>query len=150
MLVAVAIQTGAQNIGMFIGARCLIGFGLGIAATGAPLLITEVAFPTHRAPITSLYNTTWYLGSIVAAWATFGTFTLNSSWSWRIPSVLQGLPSFLQLVFIYTIPESPRWLVSKGRTEQAMRVIGKYHCGGDMQDPLIRFEIEEIEAALAL
>lgn len=38
MLVATAIQTGAQNIGMFIGARALVGFGLGIAATAAPLL----------------------------------------------------------------------------------------------------------------
>ncbi len=54
--------------------------------TSAPLLITELAFPTHRAPITSLYNTTWYLGAIVAAWATFGTFSLDNSWSWRIPS----------------------------------------------------------------
>ena len=72
--------------------------------------ITELAFPTHRAPITSLYNTTWYLGSIVAAWATFGTFSITTSWSWRIPSVLQGLPSAIQFCFIFFIPESPRWL----------------------------------------
>ncbi|ORX38020.1 general substrate transporter [Kockovaella imperatae] len=150
MIIAVAIQTAAQDIGMFIGARALIGFGLGIAATAAPLLITEIAFPVHRAPITSLYNTTWYLGSIVAAWATFGTFQLTNNWSWRIPSVLQGLPSIIQMLFIFFIPESPRWLVSKGREDQARRVIGQYHCGGDMSDPLIQFEIDEIEAAIEL
>ena len=151
MLVATALQTAAQNIGMFIGARALIGFGLGIAATSAPLLITELAFPAHRAPLTSLYNTTWYLGSIVAAWATFGTFQLKtSSWSWRIPSLLQGAPSFIQLALIFFIPESPRWLVNKGRTEAARQVIGKHHCNGDMEDPLIQFEIDEINAALEL
>jgi MFS family permease len=68
MLVGVAIQTAAQNIGMFIGARGLIGFGLGFACAAAPLLITELSFPTHRGPLTSLYNSSWYLGSIVAAW----------------------------------------------------------------------------------
>jgi len=151
MLVATALQTAAQNIGMFIGARALIGFGLGIAATSAPLLVTELAFPAHRAPLTSLYNTTWYLGSIVAAWATFGTFQLKTSnWSWRIPSLLQGAPSVIQLGLIFFIPESPRWLVNMGRTEQARQVIGKYHCNGDMEDPLIQFEIDEIHAALEL
>ena len=190
MLIAVAIQTAAQNIGMFIGARALIGFGLGIAATSAPLLcvqnpyngipvesqndgsmiffrITELAFPSHRAPITSLYNTTWYLGSIVAAWATFGTFSMTSSWSWRIPSVLQGLPSLIQCCLIFFIPESPRWLgelmrghvmpfgltmfiVDKGRDAEAIAVLTKYHCGGDENDPLIAYEYEEIKAALAL
>jgi len=150
MLIATAIQTAAQNIGMFIGARCLIGFGLGIAATSAPLLITELAFPTHRAPLTSLYNTTWYLGSIVAAWATFGTFSIPNNWSWRIPSVLQGLPSVVQVLLIYFIPESPRWLVDKGRDQDAIAVLTKYHCGGNSDDPLIAYEYEEIKAALAL
>jgi hypothetical protein len=100
--------------------------------------------------LTSLYNTTWYLGSIVAAWATFGTFNVKNEWSWRIPSALQGLPSVIQVLLIFFIPESPRWLVNKGRDEEAIRVLGKYHCGGDMQDPLIAFEYQEIKAALAL
>lgn len=64
MLIGTAIQTAAQNIGMFIGCRFLIGFGLAFACLAAPVLITELAFPTHRGPITSLYNSSWYLGSI--------------------------------------------------------------------------------------
>jgi MFS family permease len=102
MLVGVAIQTAAQNIGMFIAARGIIGFGLGFACAAAPLLITELAFPTHRGPLTSLYNSSWYLGSIVAAWATYGTFRINNDWSWRIPSLLQGLPSILQVSRVTT------------------------------------------------
>ena len=37
----------------------LIGFGLTFAAAAAPVLVTEIAYPTHRAPATSLYNTLW-------------------------------------------------------------------------------------------
>lgn len=166
MLVGVAIQTAAQNIGMFIAARGIIGFGLGFACAAAPLLITELAFPTHRGPLTSLYNSSWYLGSIVAAWATFGTFRIQNDWSWRIPSLLQGLPSvlqvsrvttassalltFLQVALILTIPESPRWLMDKGREEAARKVLVKYHCGGDESDPLAAYEFEEIRNALQI
>lgn len=89
MIVATIIQTAAKNVGMFIAARGLIGFGLSFANIAAPVLITELAFPTHRGPITSLYNSCWFLGAIVAAWTTYGTFRIQNTWSWRIPSLLQ-------------------------------------------------------------
>ena len=150
MVVGVILQTACQNFGMFIGARFLVGFGLSFASISAPVLLTELAFPTHRAPLTSLYNTSWYLGSIVAAWTTYGTFNINNNWSWRIPSLLQGIPSVLQILLIFTIPESPRFLVSRGKDDAALRVITKYHCNGDSEDPLIAYEYNEIRAALEM
>nr|XP_019001277.1 uncharacterized protein I203_05982 [Kwoniella mangroviensis CBS 8507]OCF64738.1 hypothetical protein I203_05982 [Kwoniella mangroviensis CBS 8507] len=149
-IVGVALQTGAQSVGMFIGCRFLIGFGLAFSCLAAPTLLTELAFPTHRGPITSLYNSTWYLGSIVAAWTTYGTFRINNTWGWRIPSLLQGLPSAVQLLLIFFVPESPRWLVDHGRDEQAIKVITKHHCGGNSDDPLVAFEYNEIREALRL
>jgi MFS family permease len=53
---ATALQTASQNVGMFIGARFLIGFGLTFAANSAPMLVTEISYPQYRAPLTSLYN----------------------------------------------------------------------------------------------
>ena len=135
---------------MFIGARFLIGFGLPFAQSGAAMLVTELAYPPYRAPLSSLYNTLWYSGAIVAAWSTFGTFKINSSWAWRIPSVLQGIPSVLQLCLLWFGPESPRWLVSKGRDAQALNVLAYYHADGNEQDPLVQFEYEEIKAAIDL
>jgi hypothetical protein len=43
----------------------LIGFGLTFAANAAPMLVTEISYPTYRAPLTSLYNSLWYSGNIV-------------------------------------------------------------------------------------
>jgi len=145
---ATALQTASQNVGMFIGARFLIGFGLTFAANAAPMLVTEIAYPPYRAPLTSLYNSLWYSGAIIAAWTTYGTFKIPSSWSWRIPSVLQGIPSVLQVAFVLFAPESPRWLVSKGREAQALQTLAYYHADGDDQDPLVQYEFDEIKAAI--
>jgi len=149
MVVATAIQTASQNFGMFIGARFLIGFGLTFGVSSAPLLISEIAYPTQRAQLTSVYNSLWHLGSIIAAWTTFGTFRINDNWSWRIPSALQGLPSVIQVCLIWFVPESPRWLVGKGREDEALSTLAYYHADGDENDPLVRYEFEEIKAAIA-
>ena len=135
---------------MFIGARFLIGFGLTFAHNGAAMLVTELSYPSYRAPLSSLYNSLWYSGAIVAAWSTFGTFKINSSWSWRTPSALQGVPSVLQLSLLWFGPESPRWLVSKGRDSDALHLLAYYHADGNEQDPLIQYEYEEIKTAIDL
>jgi hypothetical protein len=46
---------------------------------------------------------------------TYGTFHISTSWAWRVPSTFQGLVPVIQVCLIFFVPESPRWLVSKGR-----------------------------------
>lgn len=146
----VALQGAAQNTGMFIAARGVLGFGLAFNITAAPILLLELAYPTQRSPMVSIYNALWYLGAIAAAWITYGTFVMGNSWSWRIPSILQGLVSVIQLGSCFFLVESPRWLMSTGKEEQSRRIITKYHANGDNTDPLIDLEIEEIRVALHL
>ncbi|KAJ3559384.1 hypothetical protein NM688_g380 [Phlebia brevispora] len=150
MLCAVAIQSAAQNINMFIAARFLIGFGVTFAANAAPMLVTELSYPLYRAQLTALYNSLWYSGNIVASWTTFGTEFINNTWAWRIPSILQGLPSVFQFFLVLWAPESPRWLVSKGRETAALKTLAYYHADGDETDPLVLFEFNEIRAGIEL
>ncbi|KAH9939461.1 general substrate transporter [Amylocystis lapponica] len=150
MLIGVGVQAGAHNLGMFIGARFCIGFGLTFAANAAPMLVTEIAYPLNRSQVTSLYNSLWYSGNIVASWTTFGTQHIANEWSWRIPSLLQGLPSMFQFAFVLFAPESPRWLMSKGRDAEALKTLAYYHADSDEQDPLVQYEFQEIKAALEL
>ena len=58
------------------------------------------------------YNCGWYLGAVIAAWATFGTRNYAGSWAWRVPSLLQVLLPVIGIPGLIMIPESPRWLVS--------------------------------------
>ena len=62
---------------------------------------------------------------------------MPSSWAWRLPSLLQGLPAVLQVSLVWFAPESPRWLVSKGREVQALRILAHYHADGNEYVSLI-------------
>jgi len=144
------IQCAAQNYGMFLAARLIIGFGGLIAVEASPVIVSELAYPTHRPILTCWYNTLWYLGALLAAWITYGTYFMGAgqSWAWRIPSLLQGALPLIQVIFVYFMPESPRWLVAKGRYDAARKVLVKWHAGGDDSSPLVDFEMREISLAI--
>ncbi|KAK2812627.1 hypothetical protein FQN50_001273 [Emmonsiellopsis sp. PD_5] len=151
MVVGVVIHVVPQvNRGMFVGGRFLVGFGSNISIGAAPLLIMELAYPQHRGKLATLYNTLWYVGSIIAAWTVYGTIKYKGDVSWRVPVALQALMPVIQLLGIYLLPESPRWLLSEGRGDEALDVLAKYHANGDYDDPFLKAEYAEIEQTLQL
>lgn len=150
ILVGTILQAAAQNVGMFIAARGILGAGLALNITAAPLLLLELAYPKQQGVMVGIYNSLWSLGALSAAWITFGTFRINSTWAWRIPSLLQGLSSIVQIGLCWVTSESPRWLMSKERDDEARAIITKYHANGDASDPFVTLEMEEIRAALQM
>ncbi len=98
-----------------------------------------------------MYNTVWYVGAIVAAWTTFGTLTtLGGNIQWRLPTGLQCIMPGILLPALYLIPESPRWLISKGRNEEALAFLTKYHGNNDPNDGFAKWEFVEISETLRL
>ena len=85
---------------------------------------------------------------MVAAGVTLGTFSMTSNWGWRIPSFLQTFPSLLQVSFIWFLPESPRWLISRGRRNEAHAILVKYHAEGDENSEFVKAEYTQIVEAL--
>jgi MFS family permease len=134
---------------MYLAGRFFIGFGSNISNGTCPLLITEIAHPKHRGKVTTVYNTLWYLGAIIAAWTSYGTLTsLVGDIQWRLPTGLQCLMPGIQLVALYYFPESPRWLISKGRDAEAKAILTKYHANGKEEDPFVNWEFAEIRDTL--
>lgn len=98
---------------------------------------------------TSLYNCGFNAGALMAAWVTYGTRNDPSSWSWRVPSVLQVALPIVALPGILLCIESPRYLISVGRVDQAHRALAKAHAGGDSSNPVVALEATEIATTLA-
>ncbi|KIJ54573.1 hypothetical protein M422DRAFT_240639 [Sphaerobolus stellatus SS14] len=148
MVVGAILQAASHNVGTFIGARFMIGCGSAFATNSAPMLITEIAYPTQRAALTSSFSALWQGGAVLAAWTTFGSFRIPNSWAWRIPSAVQAAAPFIQILFVFLGPESPRWLVSKGREEEALKTLAYYHAQGDVHDPLVQYEYRQIQTSI--
>lgn len=79
---------------------------------------------------------------------TYGSYFIATTWAWRLPSLLQCFPAFIQIALAYYCPESPRWLVARGRIEEARAVLTEYHGAGDSDCLLVRYELAEIREAL--
>ena len=163
------LQTAAVNVAMFIVSRIILGLGIPFCISGASQLIAELAYPSHTSVINGLFvqsllidkaiadmelpsrrfNESWYAGAIIAAGVSLGTYDIPTNWAWRIPSLLQIVPSLLQLTFIWFIPESPRWLISRDRHEEAFEILVKYHAEGDRESALVKAEFEEVRICWA-
>jgi hypothetical protein len=136
------------QVAMFLISRFIIGFGLVFANSYSPMLIGELAHPKDRQVVTSLYQTSWYIGAILAAWITFATFNMGSEWAWRIPSLLQAAPAFVPICTVFLLPESPRWLIANGRADQARAVLIKWHANGNEDDELVNLQYQQMEAII--
>lgn len=149
MTLGAGMQAGAANVDMFLASRWVLGFGIPFAIVNASALIGELAYAKERPIMTSLFNASWFVGAIVAAGVTYGTFQMESTWAWRLPSLLQFVPSACQLGFMAWCPESPRWLISKDRGDEAFAILQKYHCEGHDGEEFVRLEYAQIQSTIA-
>ncbi|KAK4197863.1 general substrate transporter [Triangularia verruculosa] len=150
MVVGAVIQGSCTNLNTFMGGRVLLGFGNSLAQISSPMLLTEICHPQHRGRLTTVYNCLWNVGALIVSWLAFGTSFVPTEWSWRVPALLQALPSIIQLAFIYWVPESPRYMIAKDKHDQALAMLAKYHANGNDQHPTVQFEYQEIKETLRL
>ena len=85
---------------MYIAARIILGFGIPTCIVSGSALIGELGYPKERPILTSLFNVSYFVGQIAAAAICFGTNNIQSNWSWQLPSILQMVPSLLQISFV--------------------------------------------------
>ena len=75
---------------------------------------------------------------------------MTSDWSWRIPVILQAVPSLIVMAFVFLLPESPRWLFQHGKTEAARAVLVEYHGAGNTQSAVVALQLQEIAESVNL
>lgn len=108
-LVGTIIQSAAHNIATFVIGRMFIGFGSNLASGAAPTLISEILPATYRGSILGFFFSCFYVGSLMSAGINYRVVEIDTTWAWRIPSIIQSFPSLLALCCLPFVPESPRW-----------------------------------------
>jgi MFS family permease len=87
-------------VAMYIIARMLLGVGIVFAIISGSSLIGELGYPKERPYLTSLFNASYFVGAIIASGIAIRTTNIAGNWSWRVPSLLQIVPSLLQVIFV--------------------------------------------------
>lgn len=123
-------------------ARILGGIGIGVVSIVSPLYISEVSIAQYRGRLVSLYQLAVTIGFLGAYLTNFQLLhfsqsgaVLNTGWMnlvfvsevWRGMLGFCSLPAILFFCIIFFIPESPRWLILKGRDERAVGIFRKIY-----------------------
>jgi MFS transporter, SP family, arabinose:H+ symporter len=120
-----AVATGfSYRFDLFIAFRILGGVAVGMAAVISPMYISEIS-PAHiRGRLVSLYQLAITLGILLAFMSNF-LLADSGADAWRWMFSVQAIPAMLFFVALFVVPESPRWLISKNRIEDARHVLTK-------------------------
>jgi SP family arabinose:H+ symporter-like MFS transporter len=119
-----------RNLAEFLTARFIGGLGIGAASMLSPLYISEVAPSRNRGRLVSLYqlaivvgiNLIYFVNMIIAS---YGDEAWNVETGWRYMLGSGTIPAVLFLVLLFIVPESPRWLVKKGKYDEALDTLEK-------------------------
>lgn len=110
----------APNVGVLVLFRVVLGLAVGTAALIVPLYLSEIAPTEIRGAISSLNQLMITVG-ILLAFIVNALLADSGAWRWMLG--LAVLPSVALLVGMFFMPETPRWLVSRGRDDNARDVL---------------------------
>ena len=147
-IVGALVQAVAGEVWVMVAGRGLVGAAVGVASGAVPLYISEMAPAEMRGrlvTVQSLFITGGQVVAYVVGW-------IFASWphGWRWMVGVGALPAVLQLGLLVRMPETPRWLVQKGREEGARRVLGRVYEGlkEDERESVVQGVLESVRGEI--
>ncbi|KGI78963.1 sugar porter family MFS transporter [Oleiagrimonas soli] len=114
-----------------VGARFVLGLAIGVATFTAPLYLAEVAPQRIRGAMISSYQLMITIG-ILVAFVSDTAFSYTESWRWMLGII--AIPGALFLLGVLVLPYSPRWLMMRGRREEAEEVLMRLRADRELVD----------------
>ncbi|KAN0098393.1 general substrate transporter [Hyaloscypha variabilis] len=147
-----ALMAGSINIPMYLASRFIMGWGVGMMVCGIPLYQAELSPPKSRGFHVGLHGSGLGCGYSLSGFTGFGCFyAAKSSFQWRFPFALQLVPMIILLCGTFFLPESPRWLLSNDRKEEAWKVIQRLHSDpNDTNDTFAKSEMYQMTEQFTL
>ncbi|SCU96367.1 LANO_0E13322g1_1 [Lachancea nothofagi CBS 11611] len=126
-IVGTVISTSAfgphWGLGQFVVGRVITGVGTGLNTSTIPVWQSEMSKPENRGLLVNLEGSVIAVGTMIAYWIDFGLSYVDSSVQWRFPVAMQIFFAIMLLIGIWELPDSPRWLMSRGRNQEAIHIL---------------------------
>ncbi|MCJ1304603.1 hypothetical protein MMC08_007416 [Hypocenomyce scalaris] len=147
LAIGTIIQCSAYGLAQLMVGRLITGTGNGIITSTIPVWHAELSKPSSRGKFITTELSTNVGGVAVAYWVDYGMSFVNNAAQWRFPIALQVFFALSTIGFISFLPETPRWLVSHDRRDEAQAIMTRLHIH-DSPGTAER-ELLEIDTALA-
>ncbi|WWC60650.1 uncharacterized protein I303_103224 [Kwoniella dejecticola CBS 10117] len=121
--------------------RLIAGAGIGIISNAAPLYLSEIPPVEIRGACVSSWQLMLAIGQVIGACVGLGSHTRSDTSSWRIPIAINLVWVVLLFGVLFIVPESPRWLLYRGKEAKAERALKKIHAGSEYQDSLVQEQL---------
>jgi sugar porter (SP) family MFS transporter len=119
--------------------RFIGGLGVGASTIAAPTYVSEIAPQKYRGRLVSLYQFNIVLGILVAFLSNYLLRnTGEEPWRWMMG--VEAIPAFIYTAFVFFIPRSPRWLISKAREGEARKILSWIQPDGDVEKKMIEIK----------
>ena len=123
----------------FAAFRFLGGLGVGASTIAAPAYVSEIAPASKRGRLVAMYQFNIVLGILVAFISNYFLKDIGeNAWRWMLG--IQAVPAAIYISLMFTVPKSPRWLLSKFRNEEARRVLALVDPGANIESMMLEIQ----------
>ncbi|CAK9327607.1 unnamed protein product [Citrullus colocynthis] len=144
-LIGAVVMASSPAPSLLIVGRVFVGLGIGMVSMTSPLYISEASPPKNRGALVSTIGILITGGQFLSYLINLAFTKAPGTWRWMLG--ITGFPALLQFILMFLLPESPRWLYCKGRSEEAERILKKIYSENEI-DREIRELKESVEAEI--
>ncbi|KAF2639059.1 general substrate transporter [Massarina eburnea CBS 473.64] len=142
VIIQVSAVKGNKATAQFIIGRVVTGIGNGMNTSTIPTYQAECSKTKNRGLLICIEGGVIAFGTLIAYWVDYGCQYGSEDLSWRFPIAFQIVFGFVVLIVPFWLPESPRWLLTKDRTDEATKVIAAIRgCAIDDEETTLEVNI---------
>ena len=105
--------------------RFIGGLGIGVSSVAAPTYVSEISTPASRGRLGAMYQFNIVFAILIAYVSNYLLKGVGGENDWRYMLGVMAIPSLIYSILVFSIPESPRWLITKGREDEAKKVLAR-------------------------